>query len=38
MFVLKERNVGVEMEYVLIIHEVEDYTVWKKIFDDAAII
>ncbi len=22
-------------EYVLIIHEVEDYDVWKKIFDDA---
>ena len=26
------------MEYVLIIHEVEDYTVWKKIFDEAATI
>jgi quinol monooxygenase YgiN len=25
------------MEHVLIIHEVEDYEVWKKIFDDAAI-
>ncbi len=24
------------MEYVLIIHEVEDYPVWKKIFDNAA--
>jgi heme-degrading monooxygenase HmoA len=24
------------MEYVLIIHEVEDYEAWKKIFDDAA--
>lgn len=24
------------MEHVLIIHEVEDYTAWKKIFDDAA--
>jgi len=24
------------MEYVLIIHEVEDYSAWKKIFDDAA--
>jgi len=24
------------MEYVLIIHEVEDYTTWKKIFADAA--
>jgi len=24
------------MEYVLIIHEVEDYAAWKKIFDDAA--
>lgn len=24
------------MEYVLIIHEVQDYTAWKKIFDDAA--
>jgi len=26
------------MEYVLIIHEVEDYASWKKIFDDAALI
>jgi len=26
------------MEYVLIIHEVEDYTAWKKIFDEAATI
>lgn len=26
------------MEYVLIIHEVEDYMAWKKVFDDAAII
>ena len=24
------------MEYVLIIHEVEDYDAWKSIFDDAA--
>ncbi len=24
------------MDYVLIIHEIEDYTVWKKIFDEAA--
>lgn len=24
------------MEYVLIIHAVKDYAVWKKIFDDAA--
>lgn len=24
------------MEYVLIIHEVEDYTAWKKVFDGAA--
>jgi heme-degrading monooxygenase HmoA len=24
------------MAYVLIIHEVEDYKAWKKIFDDAA--
>jgi quinol monooxygenase YgiN len=24
------------MEYVLIIHEVQDYQAWKKIFDDAA--
>lgn len=24
------------MKYVLIIHEVEDYIVWKKIFDKAA--
>ncbi|MFI3155733.1 MAG: antibiotic biosynthesis monooxygenase [Methylococcaceae bacterium] len=24
------------MEYVLIIHEVDDYAAWKKIFDDAA--
>ncbi|HEY8035816.1 MAG TPA: antibiotic biosynthesis monooxygenase [Methylobacter sp.] len=24
------------MEYVLIIHEVEDYAAWKKIFDDAS--
>ncbi len=24
------------MEYVLIIHEVEGYPVWKKIFDNAA--
>ena len=24
------------MEYVLIIHEVEDYAAWKQIFDDAA--
>jgi quinol monooxygenase YgiN len=26
------------MEYVLIIHEVEDYRAWKKVFDDAAAI
>jgi len=26
------------MEHVLIIHEVEDYTAWKKIFDEAATI
>ncbi len=26
------------MPYVLIIHEVEDYRSWKKIFDDAAAI
>ncbi len=26
------------MEYALIIHEVEDYTAWKKIFDEAATI
>jgi quinol monooxygenase YgiN len=26
------------MEHVLIIHEVEDYDAWKKIFDDAAAI
>ncbi len=24
------------MQYVLIIHEVEDYAVWKQIFDNAA--
>jgi hypothetical protein len=24
------------MQYVLIIHEVEDYKSWKKIFDDAS--
>jgi quinol monooxygenase YgiN len=24
------------MEHILIIHEVEDYEAWKKIFDDAA--
>lgn len=24
------------MEYVLIIHEVEDYEAWKQIFDEAA--
>jgi quinol monooxygenase YgiN len=27
---------GARMEYVLIIHEVQDYEAWKKIFDDAA--
>ena len=26
------------MKYVLIIHEVEDYIVWKKIFDKASLI
>ncbi|GAB6142113.1 hypothetical protein JCM14076_28420 [Methylosoma difficile] len=26
------------MEHVLIIHEVEDYPVWKQIFDDAALL
>lgn len=26
------------MKYVLIIHEVEDYPAWKKVFDDAATI
>lgn len=26
------------MEYVLIIHEVEDYPAWKKVFDNAAAI
>ena len=35
MLTNKQRK-EVEMEYVLIIHEVEDYTTWKKIFDDAA--
>lgn len=25
------------MEYVLIIHEVEDYSAWKTVFDNAAI-
>lgn len=24
------------MQYVLIVHEVEDYELWKKVFDDAA--
>lgn len=24
------------MQYILIIHEVEDYELWKKVFDDAA--
>lgn len=24
------------MQYVLIVHEVEDYKSWKKVFDDAA--
>ncbi|HEY9693053.1 MAG TPA: antibiotic biosynthesis monooxygenase [Oculatellaceae cyanobacterium] len=24
------------MQYVLIIHEVEDYAVWKKVFENAA--
>ncbi|RYX82052.1 antibiotic biosynthesis monooxygenase [bacterium] len=24
------------MQYVLIVHEVEDYTAWEKIFDEAA--
>ena len=26
------------MQYVLIIHEVENYAAWKKVFDSAAII
>ncbi len=26
------------MQYVLIIHEVENYEAWKKVFDNAAII
>lgn len=26
------------MDYVLIIHEVENYEAWKKVFDDAAAI
>jgi quinol monooxygenase YgiN len=26
------------MEYVLIIHEVEEYEAWKKVFDEAAAI
>jgi quinol monooxygenase YgiN len=26
------------MQYVLIIHEVEDFDLWKQIFDDAAVI
>lgn len=26
------------MNYVLIIHEVDDYAAWKKVFDDAAAI
>lgn len=26
------------MKHVLIIHEVEDYSIWKKIFDNAATI
>lgn len=26
------------MKYVLIIHEVEDYSAWKKIFDNASVI
>lgn len=26
------------MHYVLIIHEVADYLVWKKVFDEAAVV
>lgn len=26
------------MNYVLIIHEVKNYTAWKKVFDDAAVL
>jgi quinol monooxygenase YgiN len=26
------------MQHVLIIHEVEDYPAWKKVFDDASVI
>jgi quinol monooxygenase YgiN len=28
----------IAMQYVLIIHEVENYAAWKKVFDSAAII
>lgn len=27
-----------KMKYILIIHEVEDYIIWKKIFDNASLI
>lgn len=31
-----ERNAKAAMQHVLIIHEVEAYPVWKKVFDQAA--
>lgn len=34
--VFKKGQKNKKMKYVLIIHEVEDYIVWKKIFDKAA--
>jgi quinol monooxygenase YgiN len=33
---LQGNNPKVNMQYVLIIHEVEDYAVWKKVFENAA--
>jgi heme-degrading monooxygenase HmoA len=29
-------NIGVHMQYVLIIHEVQSYPAWKLVFDQAA--
>ena len=34
--VAAQQHKGMDMQYVLIIHEVEDYPAWKNIFDSAA--
>jgi quinol monooxygenase YgiN len=33
---VRKGNLNADMQYVLIIHEVENYSAWKTVFDNAA--